>query len=318
MLKAILDGVPSLSAPAFIWRDKLGEERFAQLQKHWLKPTEGRPKSHSCRKCKSVHRIHWHSDDDAVSIPPKSSYCEKRALSFEDVCLLRFDLHIFIEKLCDQLSIAPDKCANFSAFPCRIGWLQGAERQYPVYLLLGEPSACEQAAKNLLVEEESPFALFSSSDLPELFPLFKKKKCALLSLFRIAGITTSCVETVMTGAELFEGFLRDAEESVYRPVAGVKILDDYARIVFPDGHIVHLARATVRRSVVRFIHQWVKHKNDPVFDIDIVRAAYDEKHPDLPWTSRRFIEDLFKRHEDDFDHLFHSFPGSNRRYRLKI
>jgi hypothetical protein len=318
MLKKLLEDFPSLSALAFIWREKLGDEQFVLLQKNWLKPMPERPRSHLCARCNRVHKIHWRSDSDIVSVPPEDSYCKRQALSFEDVCLLHFDVPRFTEQLCNQLAIIPDKKADLSRFPCRTGWVEGAHRQYPVYVLLGDPSRAEQAAKNLLVEEESPFVLLASADLPELFQLFKKKKCVVFPLLRIAGITSDCVKTIQTGSEFFAEFLCDAEGAVYVPAASVKILDDYARIVFPDEHIVHLTRATVRRSVVRFIHQWVKHKNDPVFDIDIVRAAYDEKHPDLPWTSRRFKEDLFKRHEDDFDRLFHSFPGSNRRYRLKI
>lgn len=318
MLKKLIEEFPSLSGLGLVWREKLGDEQFGLLQKNWLKPVPERPRSHPCSHCNGVHRIHRRSDTDIVSVPPEDSYCKRQVLSFEDACLLRFDVRRFAEQLCQQLLITPDKKADFSRFPCRIGWVKGSLRQYPVYLLLGDLARSEQAAKNLLAEEESPFVLLSSADIPELFPQFKRKNCSLLSLFRIAGITSSSVETVMTGQEIFAGFLRDAEEAVYVPALGVQIFEDYARIVFPDGYEVRLSRSPVRRSMVRFIHQWVQQKNDPVFDIDMVSAAHNERYPSLQWTTRRLKEDLFKRHEEDFDRLFHSFPGSNRRYRLKI
>jgi hypothetical protein len=253
-----------------------------------------------------------------VSLPPEGSYCKRQALSVEDACLLRFALHSVTEQHCEHLSLIPARKIDLSRFPCRIGWIDGASRQYPVYFLIGSPAVCEQAAKNLLIEEESPFVLLSSVNMPDLFPLFKKQKCELFSFLKIAGISSDCVVTFLTGPELFSGFLRDADGAVYVPVCGVHIFDDYARIVFPDEYTVTLSRSPVRRSMVRFIHQWVQQKNDPVFDIDVVSAAHNDRYPDQAWTSPRFKEDLFKRHENDFDRLFHSFPGSNRRYRLKI
>jgi len=318
MLKRLLEEIPSLSALAFIWREKLGGDQFELLRKNWLRPLAERPRSHPCTRCNGIHRIIRHSDEDIVSVPPEDSYCKRQALSFEDVCLLRFDLSRFVDQLCQQLSISLDKKTDFSRFPCRIGWVEGAHRQYPVYLLLGDQFRAEQTAKNLLVEEDSPFVLISSSDFPVLFPLFKKQKCCLLSLLRIAGITSFCVETVMTGPELFAGFLRAAEGSVYVPAQGVQPLDDYARITFSEGEPIILSSATTRRSMVRFIHQWVQQSGNPVFDIEVIREAHNKKHSDRAWTSTRFREDLFKRNESDFDRLFETLDAAGGRYRIKF
>ena len=224
MLKTIFESFPTLSSPAFIWQQRLGIEKFTSLKKHWLRPDEFRPESHFCPKCNGVHRIHWHSDSDIVSVPPNDVYCDKHSLSFEDACFLRFDVPRFVEQLCQQLSIILDKKADFSRFPCRIGWVEGALRQYPVYLLLGDPSRAEQAAKNLLVEEESPFVLISSSDLPELFPLFEKQKCRLLSLLLITEITQASVDITSIGRKLFSDFLGGAEDSGCNPVEKSVIL----------------------------------------------------------------------------------------------
>lgn len=318
MLKKLLEEFPSLSGPGLVWREKLGDEQFVLLQTNWLKPVPGRPRSHPCSHCNGVHRIHHRSDTDIVSVPPEDSYCKRQALSFEDACLLRFDLHRFTEQLCGQLSIIPDRKMDLSGFPCRIGWLQGAQRQYPVYLLLGTPFACAQAAKNLLVEEESPFVLLSSAELPELFPLFKKQKCSVCSLLRIAGISSSSVETVLTGSELFAGFLREADGVVYAPAPGVQILGDFERIQFPDGYVVNLKRAYKRRAVVRFIYQWGQQTGDPVFDIEVVREAYNRQGPKHEWKGDRIRDELFKRDKADFDRLFVLQDAANGRYRLKI
>jgi len=318
MLKRLLEEFPSLSVLAFIWREKLGDEQFEQVRKHWLKPVTKRPHSHPCTRCNGVHRIIRHSDEDIVSVPPEGSYCKRQALSFEDVCLLRFDVHRFTEQLCSQLSITPDKKADCARFPCRIGWVKGPLRQYPVYLLLGDPARAEQAAKNLLHEDDSPFVLFAGSDIPQLVSLFKNRKCSLFSLSGISGLTAQNVVTVLTGSELFAGFIMTAEDAVYVPAPGVRIVRDYARIIFPDDHEVVLSRAPVRRSMVRFIHQWVQQKNNSVFNLHTVSAAHNERHPHHAWNTPRFKEDLFKRNESDFDRLFETLDAPNGKYRLKI
>lgn len=318
MLKTILESFPTLSSPAFIWRQRLGAEKFTSLKKHWLRPDELRPESHFCQKCNSVHRIQRHSNSDIVSVPPNDVHCDKQPLSFEDACLLRFDVRRFAEQLCKQLSIAPDEGADFSRFPCRIGWINGATRQYPVYLFMVGSSRAEQEAKNLLHEDESPFVLLTGADIPQLFAAFKKRKCSLFALPRIANITSANVVTIMTGQEVFSGFLRGAEGSSYTPPAGVQILGDYARIVFPGGYEVRLSSGTVRRSMVRFTHQWVQQSGNPAFDIEVIREAHNKKHPDRQWIGARFKEDLFKRHEADFDRLFEILDNAGGRFRIKF
>ena len=318
MLQKLIREFPSLSALALNWRERIGDEQFELLKGQWLRPGPDRPRSHPCSRCNQNHRIIRHSDKDIVSVPPEDSYCERQAISFEDACLFCFDLYRFAEQLCQRLSIIPDKKMEVSQFPCRIGWLSGATRQYPVRLLLGSAASCEPVAKNLLLEEESPFVLLAGMDLPELFTLFEKQKCTIFSLPRIAGITAESVETVLTGLELFSGFLRDAEGSVYVPPPGVQPLDDYARIIFPEGEPIILSGATTRRSMVRFIHQWVQQSGNPVFDIEVIREAHNKKHPDRSWTAARFKEDLFKRHESDFDRLFSILDNAGGRFRIKF
>ncbi|QHI68479.1 hypothetical protein [Tichowtungia aerotolerans] len=315
MLKTLLEAFPSLSAPAFILRDTLGTESFDRLRQHWLQPTGSRPKSHPCQKCNGTHRIHWHSDQDIVSIPPADSYCEKQALSFDDACLLRFDVYRFAEQLCQQLEITPESHLDISRFPCRIGWLAGATLQYPVYLLFGSSFSCEQAAKKLLIEEESPFVLFSSSDLPELFPLFKKKKCALLSLFRIAEINPLHLKASVPGKKLFSEFLYGAEDSIYVPSPDVQITLDFKRIIFDDGYEINLAKAHKRRAVVRFIQEHVRRSGKRQFDVEVIRDAYNRQYPKKPWSSDRFKEDLFRgAPPGDFDRIFETIDAAMGKY----
>lgn len=316
MLKTLIKAFPSLSAPAFILRDTLGAEQFDRLRQHWLQPTGARPKSHPCKKCSGIHRIHWHSDQDIVSIPPADSYCKKQALPFDDACLLQFDVYRFVEQLCQQFEITLDSSLDISRFPCRIGWLAGASRQYPVYLLVGSPFFCEQAAKNLLIEEESPFVLFSSCDLPELFPLFKRKKCAAFSLFHIAGINPVRLKASVPGTELFSEFLYGAEDSVYVPNPDVQITPDFKRIIFDDGYEINLAKAHKRRAVVRFVRDQVRRSGKRQFDVEVMRDAYNRQYPKKPWSSDRFKEDLFRgAPPGDFDRIFETIDAAMGKYR---
>ncbi|QHI69850.1 hypothetical protein [Tichowtungia aerotolerans] len=316
MLKILLEAFPSLSAPAFILRDTLGAEQFDRLRQHWLTPVETRPKSHPCQKCNGTHRIHWHSDQDIVSIPPADSYCEKQTLSFDDACLLRFDVYRFAEQLCQQLEITPESHLDISRFPCRVGWLVGTSRQYPVYLLLGSSFACEQAAKNLLIEKESPFTLISNVDLLEIFPLFKKKKCSAFSLSHIAEINPVHLKVSVPGTELLSEFLYEAEDSIYVPNPNVQITPDFKRIIFDDGYEINLAKAYKRRAVVRFIRDQVCRSGKLQFDVEVMRDAYNRQYPKKPWNSDRFKEDLFRgAPPEDFDRIFETIDAAMGKYR---
>lgn len=316
MLKRVLDLVPTLSAPAFVWREKLGQEEFALLREHWLKPSASRLKSYHCPRCNGSHRVHFHSDSDIVSIPPADTYCEKKSISFQDAVILRFDVGRLAEQLCEALSIRPEKTIDTSKVPCRIGWLQGAIREYPVYLLIGVPLVCEQAAKNLLVDEESPFVLLSSAELPELFLLFKKQKSVALSLISIAELVTDHVQVSVPGKEIISEFLFATGSPTYVPNKNVQITPDFKRIIFPDGYEINLAKAHKRRAVVSFICDQVRQSGKRQFDVEVLRDEYNRRYSDRPWNSDRFKEDLFKgAPRGDFDRLFETIDAALGKYR---
>jgi hypothetical protein len=317
MLKSVLDAVPSLKAPGRIWRAVFGGE-YEKFSRDWLIPLTQPPHSHICEKCGGLHKIVFHSADDIVSVPPPDSHCERESLTPEEACVYEFNEWKFAEQLCRAFSIEKDLAACGKSGLLRIGWIGGPLRQYPVFLLFRNPHHASGTARNLLLEEETPFVFFTNTDLPHLYPLFKKQKCALFSLTRIAGLSASGLFAVLTGSELFSVFLRGVEGAVYTPPPGVQILDDFGRIILPEGKAIVLKKAYKRRAVVRFIYEWVQQTGDPVFDQEAVREAYNKQHPESPWRGDRLREDLFKRNLDDFDCLFQTLDAANQRFRLKI
>jgi hypothetical protein len=318
MLRQILDEVPSLKAPGIIWRAVFNDDQYEKFSRTWLIPLSQRPRSHICGRCCGLHKIVFHSEDDIISVPPPDSHCERKILTPEEACIYEFNERKFIERLCLAFSIEQNIAAYGNSGLLRIGWIGGPLRQYPVFLLLRNPQDAANIGRNLLLEEESPFVFFTNTDLPHLYPLFKKKTCSLFALSRIAGLSASGLSAVLTGQELFAGFLRGLENTGYTPSLSVQILDDFGRILFPDGNAVVLKRAHKRRAVVRFIYEWVQQTGDPVFDQEVVREAYNKQHPESPWMGDRFREDLFKRNLNDFDRLFQTLDAANQRFRLKI
>lgn len=318
MLRQIFDTVPSLKAPGLIWRAFFGGDQYEKFSRTWLVPLTQRPHSHACDYCSGLHKLVFHSAEDIVSVPPPDSHCERKILTPEEACVYEFNERKLAERLCSAFSIEQDFSAYGKSGLLRIGWIGGPTRQYPVFLLLRNPHQIENIARNLLIEEEIPFVLFVSNNVPALYVKYKKQNCALFTLERVANLSPAGVTTVMTGSELFAGFLREACGMVYVPATGVQILDDFGRILFPDGNAVVLKKAHKRRAVVRFIHEWVQQTGDPAFDQEVVREAYNKQHPESPWMGDRFREDLFKRNLNDFDRLFQTMDAANQRFRLKI
>ena len=112
---------------------------------------------------------------------------------------------------------------------------------------------------------------------------------------------------------------RDFERKIVRGERpALSIAADFKRIIFPDGYVLHMAKAHKRRAVVRFIHEYVTHSGNDEFDIEVLREAYNKQYPDRPWNSDRFKEDLFKRNQADFDRIFETIDAALGRYRLKI
>jgi hypothetical protein len=319
MLNQILKAVPSLKAPSFVWRSAVGEKQFMPFSRAWLSPIPDRLYSHSCTLCGENHKVVFHSETDIVSVPPKDSYCERKQLSPDDASVYEFNEQQFAEHLCKVFSIEQNLESRGECGLLRVGWIGGSVHQYPVYLLLRNSFLAEAVCKSLLLEEETPFVLFVCKNIPSLAKKYAKKKCALFSLDRVVGLTPKKLNAISTtGIALFADFIRDVAGSVYIPAADIQILGDFNRIQFPDGYTVNLKPAHTRRAVVRFIYEWVKKKNDPVFDQEDVRDAYNKQHSDKPWKSDRLREDLFKNQLEDFDRLFQILDAANQRFRLKI
>ena len=104
----------------------------------------------------------------------------------------------------------------------------------------------------------------------------------------------------------------------HRPNPEVFIAPDFKRINYPDGYVLNLAKAHKRRAVVRFIHEQVVQSGNDEFDIEVMREAYNKQHPNKPWHSDRFREDLFRSALEDFGRLFETIDAALGRYRIKL
>lgn len=198
----------------------------------------------------------------------------------------------------------------------RMGTLPHRTRRLPVFLLTRIERSYLPLAKSTVADHTENGLFYTPQYCPDTADWLRQKQHGYFPLEDLLEIQT--LEPLPAYRKTLQSFLASLPSFAYRPDPDIQVVQDYRRIIFPDGYEINLSRAYKRRAIVRFIVEWVRQSEMDTFDVEIVREDYNGKHSEHPWDSDRIREDLFKRNVEDFDRLFETLDASNGQYRLKI
>jgi len=198
----------------------------------------------------------------------------------------------------------------------RMGTLPHRAGRIPSFLLFCSEKNYLPLVKSTVADHSGNCLFYTPRYCPDTAVWLQQKQHGYFPLEDLVDVQT--LEPSPAHRALLQSFISSLPPVSYQPIPGIRIAQDYYRIKFPDGYVIDLSRAYKRRSIVRFVVDWVRQSGSDIFDAEVVRESYNQQHPEQPWDSDRFREDLFKRNIVAFDRLFETLDAPNGRFRLKI
>jgi hypothetical protein len=217
--------------------------------------------------------------------------------------------------LCSTFSLHPAP-AVLSAGTYRLGFLRNRAGRVPAYFLKCPAKNYLPLARLSRADSRDPGLYFTPYYCPDTEEWLVAKACGYFPLEDYLDLPSLKRSPHFRPA--IQSFIAQLPGPTYQPNPDVKILADFKRIRFPDGSCVNLSKAHKRRAVVRFIFEWCRESGKAEFDVEVVREDYNERHPERPWKSDRFKDDLFKGATADFDLIFETVDAALGKYRLKL
>lgn len=227
----------------------------------------------------------------------------------------KFSSTALAKHLCRELGlmVAPKKLGSSAL---RLGFLTYRKHRLPAFLLRSQRPHYYAFAQSMDLNKYDYGLFYTPRYCAETAAWFSRRRLGYFSLEDL--LLPDALSPAPGYGQLLHEFKATISPVPRRPEPKPFIAPDYKRIVFPDGYVLNLARAHKRRAVVRFIHDQLARSGKDEFDVEVMREEYNRLHPDRPWNSDRFREDLFRNATEDFEHLFNMVDVPLGRYRLKL
>ena len=233
----------------------------------------------------------------------------------EDFELWKFCLPSFANHLCARLGLHADPKLTKRGI-LHLGALSFRSDRLPAFLLKNSDTSYQARAQAIVAKQTGRCLFFTPHYCPDTEKWLGKLQHGYFPLEDL--LLPGSFDPSPAYWQTLQEFKSSLPPTSCRPASGVLIHPDFKRINYPDGYVLNLAKAHKRRAVVRFIHEQLTRSGKDEFDIEVMREEFNRQHPDKPWNSDRFREDLFRNAAEDFDRLFDIVAVPLGRYRLKF